>query len=62
MQQSIYNSIALQTAKTNKTSVTGSRRTGMARRLARSWDLYGALALMGSGAAYGVFALAHLGL
>ena len=58
MQQAIYNGInGIGATRTNKTTV--SRRIG--RRVAQSWDLAGVLALMGSGAAYGVFALTHLG-
>ena len=67
MQQAIYNStinsngIAIQTTKTDKT-VTAARRASLLQRIARRWDMVGVLALMGSSAAYGVFALAHLGL
>ncbi len=66
MQQSIYNSIngnslTIQATKTNETAPT-TRRASLARRLAQRWDLVGVLALMGSSAAYGAFALVHLGL
>ncbi len=43
---------------------TAARRAkngaGLVRWIAHRWDLVGALALLGSSAAYGVFALAHL--
>ena len=66
MQQAIYNSInrdgiSIQASKTNKTA-TATRRASLIRRIAHRWDMVGVLALMGSSAAYGVFALAHLGL
>ena len=65
MQQAIYNNIsngiAIQTTKTGKTA-TAARPAGLLRWVARKWDLVGVLALMGSSAAYGVYALAHLGL
>ncbi len=52
MQQAIYNTInGIQTT-------AGSRRAGLGRRVAQSWDLVGVLALMASGAAYGILALA----
>ena len=35
---------------------------GFVRWLAHRWDLVGVVALIGSSAAYGVYALAHLGL
>ena len=66
MQQAIYN---------NNSSISNSGRTASAdttetaahgaeivRWIARRWDLVGVLTLMGSSAAYGVFALAHVGL
>ena len=61
MQQAIYNSngIAIQTTKTNKTA-TVTRRTSLARRIARRWDMVGVVALMASSAAYGVYAIAHV--
>ena len=62
MQQAIYHSSNRIAIQTTKTTATGSGRTGLARRIMQSWDLYGVLALMGSSAAYGVFALARLGL
>jgi hypothetical protein len=60
MQQAIYNTIhgiGIQTA-TNRPA--GSRRARLGRRGAQCWDLVGVLALMASGAAYGVLALAGL--
>ena len=36
------------------------RKTSLRRHLARRWDLYGILTLMGSSAAYAAYALAHL--
>ena len=35
---------------------------GFGRWLAHQWDLVGVVALIGSSAAYGVYALTHLGL
>ncbi len=70
MQQAIYNSttigditingnsIALPAAGTVKTT-PAARRTSLARRFARRWDMVGVVALMGSSAAYAVFAIAH---
>jgi len=58
MQQAIYNDIAIQTTKTITTAPT-PRRASLGRRIAQKWDLYGVLALMGSSAAYGLFAIAH---
>lgn len=60
MQQAIYNNISISTL--GRTASAVARRTGMVRWIARRLDLVGVLALMGSSAAYGVFALAHLGL
>ena len=59
MQQAIYNST--RTRNTNNKAPT-ARTAGLARRMAVRWDLAGVLTLMGSSAAYGVFALVHLGL
>lgn len=36
--------------------------TGLVRWIAHRWDLVGMLALIGSSAAYAMYALAHLGL
>ena len=63
MQQAIYNSIRIQA--TNTAAGTGRAASPVAGWLgwvSRKWDLIGVVALMGSSAAYGVFALAHLGL
>lgn len=69
MQQAIYNTISNvsiqntgRTATTAKTGETASPAAGVLRWVSRKWDLVGVVALMGSSAAYGVFALAHLGL
>jgi len=69
MQQAIYSSISnvsishsSRTANVAKTSVTASLTAGVLRWVSRKWDLVGVVALMGSSAAYGVFALAHVGL
>lgn len=35
---------------------------GLARWVSQRWELVGVLALLGSSAAYGVYALTHLGL
>jgi len=60
MQQAIYSSIRIQ--NTNTAGVCAPKAAGLLRWVARKWDLVGVLALMGSSAAYGVFALVHLGL
>lgn len=52
MQQAIHNNI------NGMKTTAGSRRGGLGRRAAQTWDLVGVLALMASGAAYGVLALA----
>ena len=67
MQQAIYNSIngigiSIQTNAAAKTGAGAPKATGLLRWAASRWDLVGVLTLMGSSAAYGVFALAHLGL
>ena len=63
MQQAIYNSInGISSQATNTTTAPAAWRAGLARRIAQRWDLVGVLTLMGSSAAYGVYALAHLGL
>jgi len=60
MPQAIYNTIhGIGTQAATKTA-TGSRRTGLGRRVAQSWDLAGVLALMAASAAYGVLALAEV--
>ncbi len=63
MQQAIYNN-SINGARTQNTGLTtaAARPSGLARWVAGRWDLVGVLALMGSSAAYGAFALAHLGL
>lgn len=61
MQQAIYNNIS-HLGRTAKTSATASQAAGVLRWVSRKWDLVGALTLMGSSAAYGMFALAHVGL
>ena len=68
MHQAIYNTTHNSIKATQKTILTmtttapAARPMGLARRMAGRWDMVGVLALMGSSAAYGVFALAHLGL
>ena len=75
MQQAIYNTThnsikathnsikaTQKTILTMTTTAPAARPMGLARRMAGRWDMVGVLALMGSSAAYGVFALAHLGL
>jgi len=59
MQQALYNTIHQDnTIAKTVTTVPTIRRTSLGRRLAQKWDLVGVLALMASGAAYGVLALA----
>lgn len=67
MQQAITNSIRIQ--NTNNKATTGRaananapKAAGLVRWAAARWEMVGVLALMGSSAAYGVFALAHVGL
>jgi len=60
MQQAIYSSIRIQ--NTNAAGVRAPKAAGLLRWVARKWDLVGVLTLMGSSAAYSVFALAHVGL
>ena len=65
MQQAIYNrSNLIRLSQTNPaaSSRTTSPAAGVLRWVARKWDLVGVVALMGSSAAYGAFALAHVGL
>ena len=60
MQQAIYNSSAIQAAKTSATTATATRRVSLARHIAQRWDIAGVLTLMVSSAAYGVYAIAHV--
>ena len=63
MQQAIYNSISdSDRTASAATTMTAFQAAGLLRWVSRKWDLVGVLALMGSSAAYGVFALAHQGL
>lgn len=67
MQQAIYNTIGSTVSLPASSGVqTGqSAKTGTAkvpRWTGRKWDLVGVVALMGACAAYGVFALAYVGL
>ena len=68
MQRAIYNNhlTLIQSGQTVGTETvkpgTSKPGTGLVRRIARRWDLVGVLALMGSSAAYAVYALMHLGL
>ena len=61
MQQAIYNS-SIQTNAAATTGTSAPKAAGLLRWVARRWDLVGVLTLIGSSAAYGVFALAHVGL
>ena len=63
MQRAIYNNhlTLIHLSQTGGTK-TAKRSTGLVRRIAHRWDLVGVLALMGSSAAYAVYALMHLGL
>ena len=65
MQQALYNNSSL--SNSGRTAIaatagTAAHGTGVVRWVARRWDMVGVLALMGSSAAYGILALAHLGL
>ena len=65
MQQAIYNNSSISNSgRTASAETTGAavHGTGVVCWIARRWDMVGVLTLMGSSAAYGVFALAHLGL
>ena len=64
MQQAIYNNNISSSGRTASadTTETAAHGAGIVRWIARRWDLVGVLTLMGSSAAYGMFALAHLGL
>ena len=62
MQQAIYNSITGNTINIQAANTGAPKASGLLRWVARKWDLIGVVALMGSSAAYGVFALAHVGL
>ena len=66
MQQVIYSNISVPQSsaapKTTPATTPNTRLAGLLRWVARKWDLVGVLALMGSSAAYGVYALAHPGL
>lgn len=59
MQQALYNHISISNPSA---AGTAQRGTALVRWVAHRWELAGVLALMGSSAAYGVFALTHLGL
>jgi hypothetical protein len=61
MQQAIYNSTIRNSGRTANT-VTAKRGTRLVQKIARKWDMAAVVALMGSSAVYGIFALAHLGL
>ena len=63
MQRAIHNNhlTLIHSGQTAETE-TAKRGTGLVRRIAHWWDLVGVLALMGSSAAYGMYALMHLGL
>ena len=60
MEQTLYDHIGI----SNPAAATGTTQRGAAvvRWVARRWELAGVLALMGSSAAYGVFALGRLAL
>jgi len=62
MQQAIYNSTHIQTNPASTPHSPAVHTGGALRWVARNWDFMGVLVLMGSSAAYGVFALAHAGL
>jgi hypothetical protein len=53
MQQAFYSSASIKTFR---------HSTSRVREITLKWDLAGVLALLGSSAAYGVFALSHTGL
>ena len=64
MQQSIYNNISIRSNIDVQTKQPGKTSTAarVLRWVSHKWDLVGVLTLMGASAAYGVFALTHLGL
>lgn len=64
MQQAIYNNSINGAQKTTLTMTTAvaARPSGLLRWAAARWEMASVLTLMGSSAAYGAFALAHMGL
>lgn len=64
MQQAIYNNISIQAnvGVQIKPAVKTNRVACILRWVGHKWDLVGVVTLMGTSAAYGVYALAHLGL
>jgi hypothetical protein len=63
MQQAIYNSTIRNSGSTirnsGSTANTAKDGAGLVRWVARKWDMAAVVALMGTSAAYEVFALAH---
>ena len=64
MHQAFYNHIGSRNpaAEMTVTAETAGRCAALVQWVARRWEMVGVLALMGSSATYGVFALTHLGL
>lgn len=62
MQQAIYRKTVERAAGPRRQALArpAVARPSLRHRIARQWDLWGVLALMGSSAAYGVYALLHL--
>ncbi len=65
MRHAVYGNNPLTLIQTDRPARTGTakpgagRVRGRVRWIFRQWDLVGVLALMGSSAAYGVYALTH---
>ena len=64
MHQAFYNHIGSRNPASEMTAAaeTVGRYAALVQWVARQWEMVGVLALMGSSAIYGVFALTHLGL
>ena len=64
MQQAIYNNSINNVSNNNsgrKAALPAMNGAALVRWMAHRWDLVGVLALIGSSAAYGTLARAHLG-
>ena len=64
MRHALYGNNALTLVHLDRAIVPAKPKpgAGFVQWLAHRWDMVGMAALMGSSAAYGVYALAHLGL
>lgn len=64
MRHALYRNNFLTLVHSDRVAVPAKPKpgAGLVRWIARRWDLVGVLALLGSSAAYGAYALTHLGL